>query len=547
MPDDLRGRPRFPALPVAILLSIIIVTLAVLNLKVLPDIARQKSAEKPTQTQSARKVKFEFTSEIPGTRVDDRDVGNWIEEIFSSTGYPKDRPFVVWAGGSYQAYYPKTVRYVYHDISSISDGDKKTLYERSESMGQVTGGIKTSAKGEVVTYDIYFQPEAQEIDPDLSQAFSYWALRALFGFNPAAPDRQLFDEIWQAVKSKGAYPIKAIKTKAGFWERVYQKIISLAVPRVYAAPGDCTGIVECGTYVDSCACSISNAFCGPLNPCQAGAGTCDCGWHCTVGSPATDIPCSNYDNDYDKCTSPPNTDCGGQCAFSDSCNFEPWPPGVPTPTPKPGGGGGDPNSYDRLFPTFRVLVDVDKNGSGDKVMYTSNNPACNISDEINGPVFGYNFQIPPTSCNPNYVTLYNVKYHSGCPGGKSGNYIDQPSLGCKGETPTRDYYIDVMPDYKVISYGGSGNCVKAWWSNPDPGPWFMRCDGTGEWCHGGVDKCPEDIIVVQKITPDNPACTVSGPTTIMNGASASYSISPSNAVTWGIYRKEIHPQPEFGS
>lgn len=297
--------------------------------------------------------------------------------------------------------------------------------------------------------------------------------------------------------------------------------IFLWAPSVSAQ--SCTGSVRCLKY-----------WCVPTNPTE-----------CYCGPSEVQENCSG--NTETACTGSWPADCGSCAATGNpnGCTYTAIGIGDPTPTPGGGGGGGDPNSYDRLFPTFRVLVDVDKNGSGDKVMYTSNTPACSISDEI-GPVFGFNFQIPPSSCNPNYVTLYNVKYHSGCPGGKPGNYIDQPSLVCKGETPTRDYYIDVMPDYKVISYGGSGNCVKAWW-NPDPGPWFMRCEGTGEWCHGGVDKCPEDIIVVQKITPDNPACTVSGPTAIMNGASASYSISPSNAVTWDIYRKEIHPQPEFGS
>lgn len=215
MPNDEKpGKSRLPAIIVASFLSLVIIILVILDLKILPDLMRQKTGG--SIPQNPQKVRFEFRSEIPDIQIDASGADKWVAQVLKDTAYPQDMPFTVWGEGSYRILHPRTVRYVYHDIREVGESDRKQLFERSESMGEVTGGIKTSATGEVVTYDIYFQPEAQESDSRLSEAFSYWALRVQFGFNPASSDRQLFDQMWQEIKSKGEYPVKIKKSKPAF-------------------------------------------------------------------------------------------------------------------------------------------------------------------------------------------------------------------------------------------------------------------------------------------------------------------------------------------
>ncbi len=97
----------------------------------------------------------------------------------------------------------------------------------------------------------------------------------------------------------------------------------------------CSGVIECGTYVDDCRYSNNtNQDCSSSFDC--GGAACVCGPQCVAGSPATHSESCPDFTTQSTCTASHNSACSGQCAFKDSCS---WYSGV-GPTPTPGGVGG---------------------------------------------------------------------------------------------------------------------------------------------------------------------------------------------------------------
>lgn len=282
-----------------------------------------------------REINFRVESKIPGITATLGSNGQaWIKEKMAEINYPADKSFVVLQNGQLTSVYPETVAFVFEPIDTLDKATReKTLYERTTSVGETVAGMQSELRGEEAIYTIYLDTELLGIDNiEIAASFSNRILRVIFAGNKQAPTREQLDAMWQKVREKQEWPIEVrISQKTSFIvPKLWELILNKLTPEVYAQ--SCTGVIECGTYVNTCSCP-NGSGCGTSGDSCPSGGTCSCGWGCVAGSPATPTEvCPDFTTES-TCTDAHDSACNGQCAFVDSCS---WGSGT---VPPPGTGG----------------------------------------------------------------------------------------------------------------------------------------------------------------------------------------------------------------